>query len=94
MNSGTIILSTVSDSVVLVSIETGAALLTLRADPESWRNVPAEVVRDGAAVEFDHDETHLHSIRQLDGRMHIGAYVTRRHPRWDRGETWQTVRRA
>lgn len=94
MNSGHIILSSVHDSVTFVSIETRDSVLTLRADTASWLNVPAAVRRDGASIEFDHDETHLHSVQALDGQHHIGAYVTRRHPRWDRGENWQTVRVA
>ena len=93
-NSGHIVLSSIHPEVTFVSIETRDTIVTLRADTQSWLNVPAEVRRDGASVEFDHDATHLHAIQALDGTRHIGAYVTRRHPRWDRGETWQTVRVA
>ena len=86
MESGSIVLVTRSERVVLVSIETGERLVTLRADATMWQ----DDVHEDDRVEFDAEGPHLVGIRPFG--MRIGAYATQRHPRWDKGETWEQVR--
>lgn len=89
MQTGHIVLSTEHDRLVLVSIETGEALVTLRADATMW---PGDKVRDGDRVEFDAEGDHLVGIRPFADHPVATLYATQRHPRWDKGETWAQVR--
>ena len=90
METGSIVLATEHDRLVLVTIETGARLVTLRADTAMW-HTGGDSIRIGSHVEFEREGQHLVGIKPFGAR---GAYATQRHPRWDKGETWEQVRSA